>query len=195
MGSFKDLSLGKKIGLGIASLFVVGAVGSSAQKSQTPLTATNQNVGQASAVDVSKQQPIETTEVKNESKTEFVPFESTTQNDSSLASGKTKVSTVGVNGERTIMYKVTYKDDKEVKREQVSDAITKQPISEVTTVGTKQAVASSCDPNYSGCVPIASDVDCTGGSGNGPAYVAGPINVIGTDIYKLDSDYDGIACE
>ncbi len=34
---------------------------------------------------------------------------------------------------------------------------------------------SSCDPNYSGCVPIASDVDCAGGSGNGPAYVRGPV--------------------
>lgn len=54
---------------------------------------------------------------------------------------------------------------------------------------------SSCDPNYSGCVPIASDVDCAGGSGNGPAYVNGPITVIGSDIYDLDRDHDGIACE
>ncbi|TWP50112.1 hypothetical protein FKR81_22250 [Lentzea tibetensis] len=53
----------------------------------------------------------------------------------------------------------------------------------------------TCDSNYSGCVPIASDVDCAGGSGNGPAYVSGPIRVTGTDIYGLDSDKDGIACE
>jgi len=52
-----------------------------------------------------------------------------------------------------------------------------------------------CDPNYSGCVPIASDVDCAGGSGNGPAYVRGPIQVIGSDIYGLDADHDGLACE
>lgn len=52
-----------------------------------------------------------------------------------------------------------------------------------------------CDPNYTGCVPIASDVDCAGGSGNGPAYVKGPIMVIGKDIYGLDADHDGIACE
>lgn len=57
------------------------------------------------------------------------------------------------------------------------------------------APANDCDPNYSGCVPIASDVDCAGGSGNGPAYVSGPINVIGTDIYDLDRDGDGEACE
>lgn len=54
---------------------------------------------------------------------------------------------------------------------------------------------SSCDPNYSGCVPIASDVACAGGSGNGPAYVTGPVRVTGNDIYGLDADNDGIGCE
>jgi hypothetical protein len=58
-----------------------------------------------------------------------------------------------------------------------------------------QPAASGCDPNYSGaCVPIASDVDCAGGSGNGPAYVAGPVTVIGSDIYDLDRDGDGVGC-
>lgn len=53
-----------------------------------------------------------------------------------------------------------------------------------------------CDPNYAdACVPIASDVDCAGGSGNGPAYVQGPVRVVGTDIYGLDRDGDGIGCE
>lgn len=52
-----------------------------------------------------------------------------------------------------------------------------------------------CDPNYSGCVPIASDVDCAGRGGNGPAYVQGPVRVIGSDIYQLDGDGDGIGCE
>ena len=54
----------------------------------------------------------------------------------------------------------------------------------------------SCDTNYEGaCVPVASDVDCYGGSGNGPAYVAGPVRVTGTDVYGLDRDGDGIGCE
>ena len=44
-------------------------------------------------------------------------------------------------------------------------------------------------------MPIASDVDCAGGSGNGPAYVSGPVTVIGSDIYDLDADNDGIGCE
>ncbi len=55
--------------------------------------------------------------------------------------------------------------------------------------------SSNCSPNYTGCVPIASDVDCAGGSGNGPAYVRGPVQVLGADIYGLDSDGDGVGCE
>jgi hypothetical protein len=40
-----------------------------------------------------------------------------------------------------------------------------------------------------------SDVDCAGGSGNGPAYVRGPVYVVGPDVYGLDRDGDGVACE
>lgn len=58
------------------------------------------------------------------------------------------------------------------------------------------SAAQSCNPNYSGaCVPNASDVDCAGGSGNGPAYVRGPVYVVGVDVYGLDRDGDGVACE
>ncbi len=60
----------------------------------------------------------------------------------------------------------------------------------------KQSTESpACDPNYYPCVPISSDVDCAGGSGNGPAYAYGPVRVIGSDIYGLDRDGDGIGCE
>jgi resuscitation-promoting factor RpfB len=58
------------------------------------------------------------------------------------------------------------------------------------------AEAGQCDPNYSEqCVPIASDVDCAGGKGNGPAYVSGPVYVVGADLYGLDRDKNGIGCE
>ena len=52
--------------------------------------------------------------------------------------------------------------------------------------GRGETTSSGCDPNYSGCVLIASDVDCEGGSGNGPAVRRGPVRVIGDDIYGLD---------
>ena len=61
--------------------------------------------------------------------------------------------------------------------------------------GSSPEGSRSCDPNYVPCVPIAEDVDCAGGSGNGPAYVEGPVRVVGTDIYGLDRDGDGIGCE
>ena len=59
------------------------------------------------------------------------------------------------------------------------------------------AQSAGCDPNYQNppCVPIARDVDCAGGNGNGPAYVQGPVRVIDRDIYGLDSDNNGIGCE
>jgi hypothetical protein len=39
-----------------------------------------------------------------------------------------------------------------------------------------------------------SDVDCLGGSGDGPYYV-GRVTVVGPDVYRLDHDNDGIGCE
>lgn len=67
-------------------------------------------------------------------------------------------------------------------------ATTAKPAAATTTPG-------RCHPSYTPCVPIASDVDCLGGSGNGPAYIAGPVKVIGPDEYGLDADHDGIGCE
>jgi resuscitation-promoting factor RpfB len=71
------------------------------------------------------------------------------------------------------------------------------PMVDVTAAPVTQARAEDgCDPNYAdACVPIASDVDCAGGGGNGPEYVQGPVRVVGTDIYGLDRDGDGIACD
>jgi hypothetical protein len=55
---------------------------------------------------------------------------------------------------------------------------------------------NECHPSYVGaCVPVGvSDVDCLGGSGDGPYYV-GRVTVVGPDVYRLDHDNDGIGCE
>jgi hypothetical protein len=57
--------------------------------------------------------------------------------------------------------------------------------------------SAGCDPNYSGrCVPMTGrDVDCAGKGGNGPIFVQGPFRVVREDVYDLDADGDGIACE
>ena len=65
-----------------------------------------------------------------------------------------------------------------------------------STLSPVGAQDQQCHPSYQGaCVPMASDVDCAGGSGNGPAYVRGPVRVVGWDEYDLDRDGDGVACE
>jgi resuscitation-promoting factor RpfB len=128
--------------------------------------------------------------------TEAIAFTTTRVNDTTLAKGTTKVRTHGVAGVRTLTYEVTYTDGVQTNKVLVRSEVTKQPVTEVVAVGTKQSTTAKCDPNYSGaCVPIASDVDCAGGGGNGPAYVQGPVRVIGRDIYGLDNDGDGIGCE
>jgi endonuclease YncB( thermonuclease family) len=48
---------------------------------------------------------------------------------------------------------------------------------------------------YNPCLPPGPDVDCAGGSGDGPRYVDGPVSVRGDDPYELDRDGDGVACE
>ena len=48
---------------------------------------------------------------------------------------------------------------------------------------------------YDPCLPPGDDVDCAGGSGNGPRYVDGPVYVNGSDPYGLDGDGDGIGCD
>lgn len=48
---------------------------------------------------------------------------------------------------------------------------------------------------YDPCLPPGPDVDCAGGSGDGPRYVQGPVIVAGGDPYGLDGNGDGVGCE
>jgi len=62
------------------------------------------------------------------------------------------------------------------------------------------AVAVACGTAVVGCGGPGAypgpgpDVDCAGGSGDGPRYV-GAVKVTGPDPYGLDRDGDGIGCE
>jgi hypothetical protein len=79
----------------------------------------------------------------------------------------------------------------------VSLALLSAPPSVTSHEGSVRVLmAQSCHPSYEGeCVPITSDADCASGSGNGPAYVRGPVRVVGPDEYGLDRDGDGVGCE
>ncbi len=57
------------------------------------------------------------------------------------------------------------------------------------------ASAMSHHPLTLNPVRIAGDIDCAGGSGNGPGYVSGPVWVGSSDPNGLDADDNGIGCE
>jgi outer membrane biosynthesis protein TonB len=144
----------------------------------------------------SKVKPVPVVVTKNVVVVRTVAFKKKNVRDPERPEGETAVTTRGVKGKKELTYAVTYTDGRETGRRLVREVITVPAVAQITSIGTKKAAGGGgCDPNYTGCVPIASDVDCEGGSGNGPAYVAGPVEVIGSDIYRLDADHDGIGCE
>ncbi|MFS8499415.1 MAG: G5 domain-containing protein [Micromonosporaceae bacterium] len=158
-------------------------------------------------------------EVRTVTETEEIPFEEVVVDDPSLPAGTTQLRVEGRPGVKTLTYEVTYTDGVETDRKLVGSKITEEPVDRVVARGTGRPASEpepeskpkpkeepkpkpkpepppECHPNYTGaCVPIASDVDCEGGSGDGPAYVRGPVYVIGKDVYRLDHDGDGVACE
>lgn len=129
--------------------------------------------------------------------------------------GTSTVTTAGVDGTKVTTIRITYVDGVEHAREVASEAVTVAPVTEITAIGTRQPAPppppapaapvpfaapapaqGDCHPSYAGvCVPKASDVDCAGGSGDGPEYASGPLQVVGDDVYDLDRDGDGIACD
>lgn len=168
-------------------------------------TGTESPTPQATSTRTSTPSPTPTPVITEEIVVEAVPFQTATTEDGGLEKGKSYIATSGVAGERTLRYAVTTLNGVEISRELISDEVTREPVTEVTAIGTYVAPPppqeappqeSGCDPNYAdGCVPIDSDVDCAGGSGNGPSYFSGTARVVGSDIYDLDRDGNGIACQ
>jgi hypothetical protein len=58
------------------------------------------------------------------------------------------------------------------------------------TSGSPPPPGGSCEPGYSPCLPIVSDLDCAD-----IADSLKPIHVTGSDPYRLDGDGDGYGCE
>ncbi|SDZ14767.1 G5 domain-containing protein [Herbiconiux ginsengi] len=153
--------------------------------------------------------PTPVVTVKSVDVSEPIPFGRSSYDEPTLEVGTNVVVTAGVPGTKVSTWQVTLTDGVETGRTLVSETITVAPVDEVTAIGVAEPAPAQpdpapepapegggCDPNYTGaCVPIASDVDCAGGSGNGPAYVQGPVYVVGGDPYELDRDGDGVACD
>ena len=80
--------------------------------------------------------------------TEPIPFEIINQADPTLAKGQTRVLTAGQNGERTILTEVSVVDGQEVRRV-VESKLTKEPVSQIIAVGTKEDAQPTPQPSPS----------------------------------------------
>lgn len=187
----------------LAAMLVLGggayAAGSAAADDGTGTTTARPGAAASTSVPAPETEttPVITRETIRER--ERIPFRSVERRTARLKKGVRRVSQAGRAGVRVRVIKIVREDGVEVKRKVVKNFVARRPVARIVLVGTRveqKPAPSRCDPNYTGaCVPIASDVDCAGGSGNGPAYVDGPVRVVGDDIYDLDSDGDGYGCE
>ena len=160
---FTALSRGGKIAVVTAGLVAFGTVATASSNNQSNIE--KNNTAPLTQIEQPSPEKLIEPKVETQTKTELVdvPFEKVTVNDATLATGTMAIRTPGVVGKKTFLYEITTTDGLETDKKLISETVTTAPITEVTAKGTKVATpkpASSCSPHYSGCVPIASDVDC-----------------------------------
>lgn len=99
---------------------------------------------------------------KKVTKTETIKFAQKTQNNSTLPKGQTKIIRKGVNGQKKVTYKVTYKDGKATKWQVLTSKTLKRPMDQLIVVGTYlvPSPAPSPTPNTT----PAHQPSCTNGS-------------------------------
>jgi 3D domain protein len=66
---------------------------------------------------------------------EDIEFETKTVDDNTIEYGQAIVKTEGVRGEKTFIYDITYKGDKEISRKLIKEEVTKQPIARIIARG------------------------------------------------------------
>ena len=104
-----------------------------------------------------------TTETKQIS----IPFQTTKVNDSSQYVGTTSVTTQGVVGEETVTYAVQVVNGVKQAPKQISETVTKQPVNEVESVGTKALPTSASSLNWAALANCESGGNPSENTGNG----------------------------
>lgn len=103
---------------------------------------------------IQKAQPfLRVKEIRTVEYTESIDYDSTTVEDDSQYIGYSKVKTDGQEGEQTVKADVTYLDGIEQSRTVLSTAVTKDPVTKVTVIGSKKVSKS---------VTVAGDGKSTG---------------------------------
>ena len=97
-----------------------------------------------------------------------VPYETVRRNTARLERGDTEVDTRGVEGVRTLTYRVVRHDGKTVTRKQVSSKITRKPVAKVVLVGTKPKPKPKPEPE-----PEPEEEKSSGGGDSTPSVSVG----------------------
>ncbi|MGF3182682.1 G5 domain-containing protein [Facklamia sp. P12934] len=77
------------------------------------------------------------TRVEIQSRIEKIPFEVEVIYDATLPEGHTQIVSEGSEGEKTIKEEITYINDKEISRQEISNTVTKEAENQITLMGTK----------------------------------------------------------
>lgn len=157
----------------VVGLMLFGSVVGAFQSDSAPAANTTNTT---SSVNKTQQSKTPVITHKTDVQTSSIPFESTTQYDSTKASGTSAVTTIGVNGLQTKTYDVTLTDGVETSRSMVSDVTTTAPVTQVTTAGTYVAPTCAngsyvnsagntvCNPEYASSAPSGASAQCRDGT-------------------------------
>lgn len=106
-----------------------------------------------------------------ETTTEKIAYDSVTENSDKVELGETKLDTKGVNGKKLVTRECKYIDGKKVSEKEIGSKTIKEPVDEVTLVGTKGAATSGSAGTFtdSNGVTVAYSQVLTG---SGTAYTA-----------------------
>lgn len=104
-----------------------------------------------------------TTETKQVS----IPFKTTQVNDPNTYTGTSTVTTQGVDGEETVTYAVLVVNGVKQSPKQISQSVTKQPVDEVVSMGTKSLPSSASSLNWAALANCESGGNPSENTGNG----------------------------
>lgn len=164
---YKKIGKNSLLALGLFLIVLVfsGYSGKENSEKNVSLSPTQETTQQTDQV-ISTQEQFETNieqeaknpivEVKKETKTEKVPFQTIKKDDDTLEIGKTKTIQNGIDGTKEFIYEVTYTDEIETKRELISEEAKKEAVDKIVAFGTKKKItptsssslAVSCGEDY-----------------------------------------------
>lgn len=105
-------------------------------------------------------------DVRETTRDEQIPFESKKVESDEMLVGESEVTTTGKPGTKRITTRETYHDGELVNSEQVGEEVVTEPVTQITTVGTKEQPSDDPEPKDTSGTDSA---DNTGGTSNGHA--------------------------